>query len=114
MTTAQFTKIAKKTAAKIFKSGYFHNIEIDNQNRAIRYNDTHGNLYAWQTFANDIAGHFTIGKVHTWTERIPTYESGYNSLGNVEVSKYVIKFIQHTDNPDYILRASLSYLLPTI
>lgn len=114
MTAEQFTKIARRTAAKIFKSGYFHNIEIDNENRAIRFNDTHGNLYAWQTFAKDIGGHFTIGRVHTWIERLPTYESQYYNLGNVERSKYAIKFIQHTDNPDYILRASPSYLFPTI
>ena len=114
MKAEEFTKIARKTAAKIFKTRYFYDIEIDSPNRAIRYKDTYGNLYTWQTTAEDIAGYFTIGRVYTWTERLPTYESQYNSLGDVEKTRYKIKFIQHTDNPDYILRASLSYLLPTV
>jgi hypothetical protein len=115
MQTNLFYSIARKAAKKIFKSGLFYDLEIDRSNLMIRYTDTHGNLYTWQTTPEDqIGGYFTVGKVHTWTERMPTYESEYYSLGNVERSKYAIKFIQHTDNPDYILRASLSYLLPTI
>jgi hypothetical protein len=112
MNTQQFTKIARKAAKKIHKSGLFYELTIDTANKQIRYKDTHGNLYTWQTEDRDpIGGHFTIGIVHEWTESRPTYESGYNTIGNVNLAAYKIKYIQHTDNPDFILRASLSYLL---
>lgn len=114
MNAQQFIKIARKAAAKIFKAHFFHSIEIDSHNLIIRYRDCHDNLYTWQTTSDNIAGFFTIGKVYTWTERKPTYESQYNSIGDVEVTRYVLSFIQHTDSPDYILRASLSYISPTV
>ncbi len=114
MNAQQFIQIARKTAAKVFKSQFFHSIEIDSKNMIIRYKDCYDNLYTWQTTSDNIAGFFTIGKVYTWTERKLTYESEYTSMGDVDVTRYVLSFIQHTDSPDYILRASLSYLLPTV
>jgi hypothetical protein len=111
MNTDQFKMIARKTAAKIYKTGYFRDLKIDVPNLAISFKDAHDNLYIWQTFADDIAGYFSIGKIEQWTEFAPTYESGYNTLGNVERARFNRRFIQHTDNPDYILRASKAYLL---
>lgn len=111
MNISQFNKIARKTAVKVYKAGLFHSLEIDAANLAVRFKDVYDNLYTWQTFSDDFAGWFSIGRVQQWSELTPTHESGYNSLGMVERAKFNVRFTERTDNPDYILRASKAYLL---
>lgn len=111
MRADQFKMIARKTAAKIYKTGLFHSLEIDARHLAIRFKDVHDNLYIWQTTEDDFAGYFSIGNVIQWTEYKPTYESEYQNLGEVNMVAFNPRFTEKTDNPDYILRASKAYLL---
>lgn len=111
MNKQEFSKIARTTAKKIFKTGLFQDIEIDIKNLAIRFKDSRRNLYVWQTFEDDFAGFFSIGHVTQWTEQAPTFESEYNTIGDVPRARFNIHFSERTDNPDYILRASRAYLL---
>jgi len=102
-------QIIRTTAKKIYKSGFFK-IKHINSNY-LSFTDCYNNLYVLQQ-GDEIGLYFRIGYVSNWQELKPTYESGYNSLGMVNCSAFIDKIeIQHTDNPDYILRISKAYLL---
>lgn len=102
------SSIIRKTAKKIYKTGFFRIKEI-NKNY-LSYLDSHGNMYVLQQ-GDEIGLYFRIGYVTNWEELKPTFESEYQSLGMVQCSRFIDKIeIQHTDNPDYILRLSKSYL----
>jgi hypothetical protein len=98
----------RKAVKKLYKTGFFHSFEL--QKNYLTYQDVHGNKYVVHEPANRLP-YFRIGKVHEWTERGLTYESEYTVMGDIEKAKFIdhVKPMQ-TTNPDYILRASLSYL----
>lgn len=56
-------------------------------------------------------GTFAAGHVFNGTKWKLTYESEYQRYGNVEVSNFVPYHIANTDNPDYILRNALYFIL---
>ena len=68
------------------------------------------NLFSFQLENNNI-GTFAAGHVFTGKEYKPTYESEYQFCGYVETSKFVPYHISETDNPDYILRNSIHFIL---
>lgn len=102
--TKQFKQILKK----VYKSPYFHSIEV--KDKYIGFKNLHNVLFTFQIDPDgskqDKIGFFTAGYVRQWEEIGPTYESEYNTLGKIERAKYDIFYIQQTDNPDFILRQS--------
>ena len=102
----------KKTIKKIYKSGFFHDFVIEPN--YFCFHDTHGTKYVIQKAREKFGYWLRIGKVAQWTEIGPTYESEYNSIGPIKKAAFndFIKPV-HTDNPDFILRVSLKYLIPT-
>ncbi len=101
-------KLFKRTIKKLYKTGFFNRFEVERN--CLRYRDCYNNLYVIQPYT--FAYMFSIGHVEQWIEQKPTFESEYNDLGPVECAAY-INHIEpvHTDNSDYILRASLAYIL---
>lgn len=106
-------KVIKQVIKKAYKAGYFHSFTAS-QTR-ISYKDVHNALYVFDLHtAPQIPnlGTFSIGRVEEWTERGLTYESEYQSMGDIKRARFIPYHIQDTDNPDYILRASISSLFP--
>lgn len=103
------SEILKQTLKKIYKCGMFHSFVYSENYLSFR--DVHGNMYTVNS-PNSVGYWFRIGRVHSYTELAPTYESGYNAIGKVERAAFIdhIKPI-HTDNPDYITKVALKYLL---
>jgi len=100
----------KQCLKKLHKTGLFHSFEI--APGYLSYRDTHGNKYVVQKAPNKFGYYFRIGRVHEWTERGPTYESGYNSMGDIHKAAFIDAIdVQHTDSPDYITRASKWFLI---
>lgn len=99
----------KKTLSKVYKSGFFHSFELTKN--TLLFKDCHNNIYTLFPFKSFFL--FRIGHVENWQDFAPTYESEYNSLGWINRSKFIdhVKPM-YTNNPDYILRVSLEYLLP--
>jgi len=104
--TKQFKQIAKK----IHKAGFFHSLQVEGS--TVSFRDCYNCLYAFHVdnYPYTGCGMFVIGRVETWQELAPTFESEYNSLGMVDRAKFIPYHMQNTDNPDYILRASLTSL----
>ena len=97
-----------KTLKKVYKAGYFRNFQLSKNN--LRYTDGYGNVYVVNINGPGFP-YFRIGHVEEWIEQAPTYESEYNDLGPVERARFVDHVKpEHTNNPDYVLRASLGYL----
>ena len=97
--TKQFKNIVKK----IYKCKLFHSIEISKT--YIGFKNVNNVLFTFQIEnQRDKIGYFTAGYVREWIERAPTFESEYNTIGDVKRAKHDIIYIQKTDNPDFILR----------
>lgn len=98
----------RRTLKKIYKSGMFHSFTMERN--YLSFKDCNGNLYVLQPFKTRWL--FRIGKPYHYQQLMPTYESEYSSYGMVDCCQFVDNVIPvDTDNPDFILRASLNYLL---
>jgi hypothetical protein len=106
-----FEHAAKRIAKKIYKTGLFHSIDIDAENCAVTYKDAHMKAYCFQWLQGFEFGVFRIGIVHRWTASMPTFESEYNSIGDVERAYFEAIHQEQTDNPDYVLRTSKQFIL---
>ena len=97
--TNQFKDIVKK----LYKTGLFHSIEV--KQGYIGFKNVHNVLFTFQLEVGKI-GYFTAGYVSQWVERGLTFESEYTTIGDIELAKYNLIYIERTDNPDFILRQS--------
>lgn len=98
-------QIAKKITSKgkgLFTITYLSNNEISFKGC--------NNVFSFQLENNNI-GTFAAGHVFTGKEYKPTYENEYQFCGYVETSKFVPYHVSKTDNPDYILRNSIHFIL---
>lgn len=105
-------KVLKQTAKKIYKARLFYDIKTEG-NR-ITFKNCHNVLFCFDLTPDKglpNLGIFHAGYVREWQELAPTYESEYNALGMVDRASYNPFFIQQTDNPDFILRASITITL---
>jgi len=101
------TKFFKKTAKKIYKTGFFDNIKTGHD--SLVFNDCFGNVFSIQKI--DFRYRFRIGHPVTAKVMMPTFESDYKSLGEVEVCEFIDHVTpEYTDNPDFVLRAALWYI----
>jgi hypothetical protein len=103
-------QIAKKITTKgkgLFIITYLSNKQISfkgcNNVFSFQLEDNNRSIFGIGTFA---AGHVITDK-----EYKPTYESEYQFCGYVETSKFIPYHIAETDNPDYILRNSIHFIL---
>ena len=99
--------ILLKTLKKVYKTGYFHNFEL--KKNYLSFEDCHGTKYVLQPDKGRL-GLFIlrIGHVEVWTRMAFTYESEYYSTGLVDCAAFIDHYNPvKTDNPDYVLRASL-------
>ena len=98
----------KKTLSKVYKTGLFHSFELTKN--TLIFKDCFNNVYSLFPFNGFYL--FRIGHVETGKVLKPTYESEYNSLGWIDVCEFKdhVKPVQ-TNNPDFILRASLENIL---
>lgn len=101
-------QIAKKLTTK--GKGLFNIIELKNDR--ISY-ESNGNTFSFLVTNEPIkgCGTFAAGHVHTGTRYGLTYESDYQHYGNIPVASFVPYHITETDNPDYILRNSIYFIL---
>ena len=98
----------RKTVKKLYKTGFFHSFEL--KRNYLSYKDCHGTKYVIHCH-DDRLPYFRIGHVETWTERGLTYESEYYNMGDIDRAVFVDHYTPTTtDNPDFILRASLQNL----
>ena len=101
------TNFFKNTAKKIYKTGYFHNIKLTRE--YLVFQDCFGTIFSVQKI--DFRYRLRIGNPITAKLMMPTYESEYNSLGEVEVCQFIDRVTpEYTDNPDFVLRAALWYI----
>jgi len=106
-------KVIKQVIKKAYKAGYFHSFTASQDH--VNFQDVHNVVYSFNLCKNPSIpnlGTLAIGRFETWTERGLTYESEYQSMGDIKRARFIPYHIQDTDNPDYILRASISSLFP--
>ena len=101
------TKFFKKTAKKIYKTGFFDNMQTGHN--SLVFNDCFGNVYSIQKV--DFRYRFRIGHAITAKVMMPSFRSEYTRLEETEVAQFIDHVTpEYTDNPDFILRASLWYI----
>ena len=101
-------KAIKETAKKIYKTGFFKIIDISETSISFTHFDR---IFSLQFIPNmGISGLYRSGYVHNYEVLDTTFESDYKSLGIIKKSLFCPDFEQLTDNPDYVLRASLSLI----
>jgi hypothetical protein len=101
-----------KTLKKVYKTGYFRDFEL--KKNYLSFVDCNDTKYVLQP-ARDRLGSFImrIGHVEVWTRTDLTYESDYCTPGLVECAAFIDHWTPvKTDNPDFVLRASLNNLFP--
>lgn len=99
--------IFKATAKKLFKTGYFHGFTFSESAMSFKHS---GRVFSLQQISGQYGYNFRSGYVSEWTETGPTFESDYKSLGPIQRAAFSCDFQQRTNNPDYVLRASLSII----
>jgi hypothetical protein len=107
------TNHIKQIIKKIAKSGFFHSITI--RDNRITFKNVDNVLFCFDPLPDPEIpnlGIFHAGYVSTWQEQKPTFESEYNYFRHGGMcARYSHFYMQETDNPDFILRASLSITL---
>ena len=77
----------------------------------LSFMDTHGNKYVVQRNPTGYGYILRIGRVHEWTEQALTFESEYQSIGDVPRAYFRDRVTPTpTDNPDFVKRAALWYI----
>lgn len=90
------------TAKKLYKAGFFSNISIKNNILHCSYGNWQFNFYK--------EGFLTATLPFSEKVLIPTFESDYHQLGEVDQTSWLHHQKYVTDNPDYCLRVALSYI----
>ena len=102
------SKIIKRTAKKAYKSGLFHSFVLGRD--FISYKSAFGRVFSLQKGSKFYE--FASGYVHEFTQYAPTFESEYQTYGDIEMAIFRPDFIETTDNPDFVLRASIQLTNP--
>jgi hypothetical protein len=99
-----------KTLKKLYKTQYFFDFELTKT--TLTYRDCNGTKYSLQADPGSLdICYFRIGHSEDYRHWGLTYESEYNKPGWIESTRFIDHWkIVRTDNPDYVLRASLSNL----
>lgn len=103
-------KRIKKIASKIHKTGFYKIVDISEKTISYKHFD--------RVFSFDLrvkthvpnCGLFRSGYVHEFEVTDLTFESDYKSLGKIKKAFFAPDYEQETDNPDFVLRASLSLI----
>ena len=103
-----------KTLKKVYKTGYFSHFRLTKT--YLSFCDSSNNMYVLQLDRTSRIGLyvFRIGHVEHWKQMKLTYESDYSVMGLVDCSAFIDHYKHvRTDNPDFILRASMNNLFNT-
>jgi hypothetical protein len=99
--------IFKKTSKKLLKTGFFSHFTFSDSAMSFKHSNR---VFSLQQIPGQYAYIFSSGYVSEWIETGPTFESDYKSLGPIPRAAFGCDFKQRTNNPDYVLRASLSLI----
>lgn len=71
------------------------------------------NLFSFQITNHPYkgCGTFAAGHLTEWTDQGLTYESEYTRIGDIERAKFTPYHISNTDNPEYIVKNAVYFIL---
>lgn len=108
MLQPQIKQIAKKISTK--GKGLFHIYALESNFISFKSN---GNTFSFE-ITNDPfkgCGTFAAGHVIEGEKQDLTFESEYTQIGTIKTAAFIPYHISNTDNPDYVLRNSIYFIL---
>lgn len=107
----QTKSILHRTAKKIFKAKYFHEIRLGSESLTFRHGDRKFSFQFCEQIS-DIGGLFRSGYSYDYEVLAPTYESEYQDYKLQKRTAFAADFQHITDNPDFVLRNALNLINP--
>lgn len=102
----QTKSILHRTAKKIVKAGYFHEIRLGAETLTFRHGERKFSFQFCEQIS-DIGGLFRSGYTYEWEELAPTFESEYQDYKLQKRTGFSCDFQHLTDNPQFVLRNAL-------
>lgn len=105
----QTKSILHRTAKKIFKTRYFHDIQLGQETLTFRHGERKFS-FQFNEQISDIGGLFRSGYSYDYEILAPTFESEYNDLKLQKRTGFYADFQHITDNPQFVLRNALNLI----